>query len=156
MLKSNNDNVYYNILYLLSCGVNNVKTDAGMISKMNMENLYAACKFHNLTAFVCITLENADVDVSSKWKEAKFKSIRKNIMLDAEREKLLKFCEEASVLPTKVSDAEKMAAKNEKVKVFEKQMEHAVSRTSVGSWTSTAQQLTDDLYGLVEKKSISD
>ena len=69
---------------------------------------------------------------------------------------LLKFCEEASVLPTKVSDAEKMAAKNEKVKVFEKQMEHAVSRTSVGSWTSTAQQLTDDLYGLVEKKSISD
>ena len=69
---------------------------------------------------------------------------------------LLKFCEEASVLPTKVSDAEKMAAKNEKVKVFEKQMEHAVSRTSVGSWTSTAQQLTDDLYGLVEEKSISD
>ena len=68
MLKSNNDNVYYNILYLLSCGVNNVKTDAGMISKMNMENLYAACKFHNLTAFVCMTLENADADVSSKWK----------------------------------------------------------------------------------------
>ena len=56
----------------------------------------------------------------------------------------------------KVSDAEKMAAKNEKVKVFEKQMEHAISRTSVGSWTSTAQQLTDDLYGLVEEKSISD
>lgn len=97
MLKSNNDNVYYNILYLLSCGVNNVNTDAGMISKMNMENLYAACKFHNLTAFVCMTLENADVDVSSKWKEAKFKSIRKNIMLDAEREKLLKFCEEKHI-----------------------------------------------------------
>ena len=92
MLKSNNDNVYYNILYLLSCGVNNVNTDAGMISKMNMENLYAACKFHNLTAFVCMTLENADVDVSSKWKEAKFKSIRTNIMLDAEREKSNGIC----------------------------------------------------------------
>ena len=69
---------------------------------------------------------------------------------------LLGFCEDASVLPTKVSDAEKMAEKNEKVKVFEKQMEHAVSRTSVDSWTSTAQQLTDALYALVEKKSISD
>lgn len=68
---------------------------------------------------------------------------------------LLKFCEDASVLPTKVSDAEKMAEKNEKVKVFEKQMEHAVSRTSVDSWTSTSQQLTDDLYALVEKKSTS-
>ena len=68
---------------------------------------------------------------------------------------LLKFCEDASVLPTKVSDAEKMAEKNEKIKVFEKQMEHAVSRTSVDSWTSTSQQLTDDLYALVEKKSTS-
>lgn len=69
---------------------------------------------------------------------------------------LLKFCEDASVIPTKVSDAEIMAEKNEKVKVFEKQMEHAVSRTSVDSWTSTAQQLTDELYALVEKKSTSD
>lgn len=69
---------------------------------------------------------------------------------------LFKFCEDASVIPTKVSDAEIMAEKNEKVKVFEKQMEHAVSRTSVDSWTSTAQQLTDELYALVEKKAILD
>ena len=67
-------------------------------------------------------------------------------------EELLDFCEASSVLPAKISAAEKLAEQNPKMKVFVEQMEHAVTRTSVPQWEQAAQGLTDEMYRIVEKK----
>lgn len=65
---------------------------------------------------------------------------------------LLQFCKSASILPARKSEAKEMAAENEKIKVFEEQMEDTVSRTSFPKWEATAQKLTDAMYQLIEIK----
>lgn len=67
-------------------------------------------------------------------------------------EELLNFCKSSSVLPAKISAAEELAEQNSKMKVFVEQMEHAVTRTSVPQWEKVAQELTDEMYQIVEKK----
>lgn len=68
-----------------------------------------------------------------------------------ENEELLKFCKSASILPAKISAAKEMAAEDEDMKVFEEQMNYAVSRTSVPQWETIAQKLTDRMYSLVQE-----
>lgn len=67
-------------------------------------------------------------------------------------EELLEFCKASSVLPAKISAAEEMAVQNPKMKVFVDQMQHAVTRTSIPQWEKAAQNLTDEMYQIVEKK----
>ena len=45
-----------------------------------------------------------------------------------------------------------MAKQDERMEVFVRQMEDAVTRTSIPQWESVAQKLTDKMYQLVEKK----
>ena len=68
-----------------------------------------------------------------------------------ENEELLKFCKSASILPAKISAAKKMAAEDENMKVFEEQMNYAVSRTSFPQWETIAQKLTDKMYQLMQE-----
>lgn len=68
-----------------------------------------------------------------------------------EGEELIQFCESASILPAKISAAKEMAAEDENMKVFEEQMNYAVSRTSVPQWETIAQKLTDRMYNLVQE-----
>ena len=58
--------------------------------------LYQFCKFHSITAIVAMALEDywkedppADLEAVKPWKQAKEKAIRKNILLNAEREAIL-------------------------------------------------------------------
>lgn len=64
---------------------------------------------------------------------------------------LLQFCKTASVLPARISEAEKMAEENEKMEVFADQMEYAITRTSVSHWGTVSQELTDGMYQLIKK-----
>ncbi len=66
-----------------------------------------------------------------------------------EGEELTDFCREASVLPASVSAAKESARENDKMEVFESQMEKAVVRTSIPRWNSVSQKLTDGFYQLV-------
>lgn len=73
-----------------------------------------------------------------------------NFCMDGQE--LLAFCETANVLPAKISAAQEMAKQDERMEVFVRQMEDAVTRTSIPQWESVAQKLTDKMYQLVEKK----
>ena len=67
-------------------------------------------------------------------------------------EEILNFCKSSSVLPAKISAAEDMAEQNPKMKVFVEQMKNAVTRTSIRQWEKVGQELTDEMYQIVEKK----
>ena len=62
---------------------------------MDLEGLYTFCKFHSITAAVAMGLEQvwmtqpAGEDVMKKWRQTRDKAIRKNILLNAERERIL-------------------------------------------------------------------
>ena len=65
----------------------------------DLEALYKFCKFHSITSIVAMALEEiwktAPIDeaVMTKWRQARDKVIRKNILLNAERERILGFLE---------------------------------------------------------------
>lgn len=66
---------------------------------MDLEELYRFCKFHSITAIVTMALEErwktepAPAPEMKRWREARDKAIRKNILLNAERERILGFME---------------------------------------------------------------
>ena len=90
----------YDMLYLTACAVNGIVPHR---ENIDLDNLYAVCKFHSLTAAVAMALESAGAALPNKWREAKAKAIRKNLLLDAEREQILGFMEKSGIwyLPLK-------------------------------------------------------
>lgn len=86
----------YDMLYLSTCAVNGIVPDKDRVAHIDLEKLFQTCQFHSLTAIVCMALESAGV-ADKKFIEAKSKAIRKNIMLDAEREKICEFLEENGI-----------------------------------------------------------
>ena len=66
---------------------------------LDLEKLYRFCKFHSITSIVAMALEAhwqtapADPEVMTKWRQARDKAIRKNILLNAERERILNHLE---------------------------------------------------------------
>lgn len=81
------------------------------ISPDDMEKLYILAEKHMLSALVCTGLEEtgllqkASPEIMKKWKEAQNKAIRKNMLLDAEREQVFKEMDAAGIwhLPLKGS-----------------------------------------------------
>ena len=76
--------VYKDLIYLLTCSVNEITPDAEKIKAMDLEQLYKLAKFHTVRSAVNIALERANVK-HEKFHEAMKKAIRKNIYLDMER-----------------------------------------------------------------------
>lgn len=97
MAKVRDDKSTYNMLYLVSCILNESVPDKEKILSMNLENLFEMCQFHSLTAMVCIALESAGTELPGYWIEAKLKAIRKVMLLDSERQKILQFMEENGI-----------------------------------------------------------
>lgn len=100
MTETDMKNTAYDMLYLVACAINGMVPDA---EKIDLDKLYAVSKFHSLTAICAMALESAGVTLSDKWREAKAKAIRKNILLDAERAQILGFFEQNGIwyLPLK-------------------------------------------------------
>lgn len=82
-------------LYLAGCALH------GKTARWNPEKdltaLYSFCKFHSITAIVAMALEDywkenppADPAIMKPWKQEKEQNIRKNILLNAEREEILR------------------------------------------------------------------
>lgn len=84
----------YDMLYLSTCALNGMVPDA---ENMDLDKLYAVSKFHSLTAISAMALESAGITLSDKWREAKAKAIRKNILLDAERAQILEYFEQNGI-----------------------------------------------------------
>lgn len=86
-------------LYLVSCALHD-RTPRWDPEK-DTTSLFEFCKFHNITAIAAMALEDlwrvdppADPERMKPWKQAKEKAIRKNILLNAEREEILAKLEE--------------------------------------------------------------
>ena len=90
-------NTDYDVLYLVKCGINEQIPDKSRIEKMNLDEVYEKSKFHSLVSLVSLTLESAGIVLSSEWKQAKEKVIRKLILFEAERAQILKYFEDNGI-----------------------------------------------------------
>ncbi len=84
------------MLYLAQCAVNQKTPDKTRIDALNLEQLYEAAKKHSMTAVTAIGLEAAGIR-DPHFTAAKEKALRKNILLDAERKRILQKLEEAEI-----------------------------------------------------------
>ena len=87
---------------LVACALNDRVPEADFIRELDHAQLYEVSQKHLLTACVAYALESAGV-VDDRFVQAKEKAIRKNILLDAERKKILARFEEQQIwyLPLK-------------------------------------------------------
>lgn len=86
----------YDMIYLAMCAVNQYQPDVERVKNMNLEELFEICEHHSLTALVCTALEMAGT-ADKKWIEVKNKSIRKAMMFNAERDKIISFMEKTGI-----------------------------------------------------------
>lgn len=88
-------NAYY-LIYLIRCVLNNRVPAQEKLDKMNLSQLFEVAQRHTLTAICAYALESAGI-FDKAFTEAKNKAIRKNIILDAEREKVFAEFEKAGI-----------------------------------------------------------
>ena len=77
--------IYQDLIYLLTCAVNDLTPDRNRIQAMDLERLYKLAKFHTVRSAVNIALERAEVQ-DKAFHQAYKKAVRKNIYLDMERQ----------------------------------------------------------------------
>ena len=96
------NNTQSTLLYLMACAIRDI-VPFGIAA--DFAELYSLSKFHSVTAMVATALESGgylseehmDASLVRQWKDAKNKAVRKNILLDAEREQLLAFFEREGI-----------------------------------------------------------
>lgn len=95
--------VELDMIYLLSCGVNGNNPDADYIKEVDLEKLYHMSCVHSVEALIGMVLKQAGVALPKEWNERIAKAIRKVLLFDAERAKLLSFMEQKGIwyLPLK-------------------------------------------------------
>lgn len=84
------------MIALVRCAVNGVQPEKSLTENLDLEALFKVCQSHSLTACCAYALETAGI-CDAAFTEAKEKSIRKNIILDAERAKILKCLEQEQI-----------------------------------------------------------
>lgn len=84
------------MIYLTACAINGKKPKQERIDALDLPKLFEVCQKHILTACVAYALESAGVK-DYEFTQAKEKAIRKNILLDAERVKILRRLEEEKI-----------------------------------------------------------
>lgn len=99
------------LLYLLRCALHNSPPQS--IVGVDYEQLYRLSVYHSVVAMTYMALEagglltedHTSPECIKKWKDAKVKAVRKNVLLDAEREEIFQHFEEQGVwyLPLKGS-----------------------------------------------------
>jgi len=80
--------IYKDLIYLLSCSINDISLDKSRIKFMDLDQLYKLSKHHSVVAIVNIVLEKNGIK-DERFHQAYKKSIRKNILLDIERTLIL-------------------------------------------------------------------
>ena len=79
----------YDMIYFVSCAIKGETPEKDRLDRVNLKSLFEVCQKHILTACVAYSLESAGIQ-DHDFTQAKEKAIRKNILLDAERAKILK------------------------------------------------------------------
>ena len=86
----------YYLIYLIRCVLNDKVPAQEKLDKMNLSQLFEVAQRHTLTAICAYALESAGI-YDKAFTEAKNKAIRKNIILDAERENVFAEFEKAGI-----------------------------------------------------------
>ena len=96
-------NIQYDMIYLAACGVNGSSPEAEFIKELDLEKMYQLSYMHSMEALIGMVLRQAGVSLSKEWNEKIAKAVRKILLFDAERTKLLSFMEERGIwyLPLK-------------------------------------------------------
>lgn len=109
------DKVYYDMIYLISCGVNEIKSVHECIdiyrNDQHMQSvLYQVSKIHFLDALIGQILQKNNVELSREWKDSIAKAIRRVILFDTERMNICSFMEKNKIwyLPSKGNYFEKL------------------------------------------------
>lgn len=76
------------MIYLVSCALNDSVPDGEKLKNTDLSQVFEVCKQHNLTACAAYALESLGISDHS-FTQAKEKAVRKNILLDIERERIL-------------------------------------------------------------------
>lgn len=96
---------YLDLIYLVGCGVNEVKPDIQRIKVMNLPMVFRLAKYHTLTAVSFYALESSDFKpgtaeekaIYAEWQELKKKAITKNMLLDGARADLFQWLDEQHI-----------------------------------------------------------
>lgn len=93
----------YDMIYLIACALCDRAPDVDKIEKKNINQIYSMAQSHSLTAITAMSLEKVLSQLSladedwRKWKQAKEKAVRKNILLDTERERIFAYMESEGI-----------------------------------------------------------
>lgn len=95
-------NTAMNLIYLVSCAVNEEKPDKKICDKINLTSLYGLAVRHSLSAAAAIALEKVMV-LPENFKEAKYKAVRRLSLLNVKRQSMLNEFEKKQIwyLPLK-------------------------------------------------------
>lgn len=100
--------IQYDMLYLLSCGVNKTKPQQNILEQYKSDDrklmqLYRFSKQHFVEALTGTVLKQAGVTLPDPWEKDMAKAVRKVILFDAERARILSFMEQRGIwyLPLK-------------------------------------------------------
>ena len=91
------------LLYLISCALHETAPEDALLGDIQWNELFSAARAHSVCAMVCMALEptktfaQADPEVRKQWLDAKNKAVRKNMLLDADRELLMEKMEQAEI-----------------------------------------------------------
>ena len=75
------------LVYLISCAINDTSPDIERISKANLDVIYQLASFHSVVSVVAFAIESV-MDLPYEFDQAKKKSIRKLALFDIERGKI--------------------------------------------------------------------
>ncbi len=84
------------MISLVRCALDGSKPSPELLEQIDSEKLFQVCEAHILTACAAYALESAGV-TDKKFTEAKNKAIRKNIIMDTERKKVLERLESEGI-----------------------------------------------------------
>ena len=88
------------LIYLLKYSLNNQKVDLQRVLSMDLTPIFSLSDSHKLTACVAFALDDIglDDDTYKHWKQVKSMAVRKNILLNTERNEIYNYMEEKHIL----------------------------------------------------------
>ena len=82
----------FDFFYLLSCGLNNKAPDKTSLSGMDLDYIFKISESHSVEPVITYALETVGL-ADKKWLDSKNNAIRKNMLFDMERAKVISFME---------------------------------------------------------------
>lgn len=91
------------LIYLISCALRGTEVKVEFLDGIDLAGLFILAQKHSVAAMVCMALETTDVFeqaepvVKKQWQNAKNRAVRKNMLLDADRQMLMDEMENARI-----------------------------------------------------------